>query len=98
MENEFNAIRRQGWKQGDMKVQQYLDVLTVGMKKGIIGEEYIKYVCHIFTLFSSDLNRGQITDAVCADDDTASLRVFIKEMQRLRRENGTPENHYLFRK
>ena len=97
LENEFNAIRQRGRQQGGMKVQQYLDALAHGMKKGLTGEEYIRYASRIFSVFQLDLNFGQIADAVIAPDETASSRVFKKEMQRLLRENGTPEDHYLLK-
>ena len=91
LENEFNAMR----KQGNMKVQHYLDALTTGMEKGITGAEYTSYAGTIFSAFLMDLGFQQITDAVFAKDETASMRVFKKEMQRLLRENGTSEEHYL---
>ena len=80
-----------------MKVQQYLDALALGVEKGITGEEYIRYASRIFSAFQLDLNFDQIADAVIARDETASSRIFKKEMQRLLRENGTPEDHYLLR-
>jgi len=91
LENEFEARR----KQGGLKVQQYMDALAVGMEKGLAGKEYELYVGNIFSVFLLDLGFHQITDAVFAKDNTASMRVFKTEMQRLLRENGTPEEHYL---
>jgi hypothetical protein len=90
---EFNDLRAKG----GLKVQHYLDALAHGMKKGITGSEYERYVANIFSVFQLDLHFRHITDAVFATDDTASMRIFKKEMQRLLRANGTSEEHYLLR-
>ena len=89
--DEFNKVR----KSGKMLVQQYIDALHAGIEKGISGQEYTLYAGGIFSVFLIDLNFGNIRDAVFARGDTASLRIFKKEMQRLLRQNGTPETHHL---
>ena len=91
--NAFDKVR----EKGKMTMQQYLDALVDGQKKGLKGQEYTMYVRDIFAAFLSDLGCYKITDAVYVEGDGSSLQVFKEEMKRVLKENGTPNSYYLFR-
>jgi len=93
LKKKFEARRKRDGKQ--LRVAFYIEAMRDA--SGLPVDEYTLFVGDVFSKFLIDLHFGNVADAVFAKDETASLRIFKKEMQRLLRENGIDENHSLLK-